>query len=170
MDAETLRATQAPLKQAYRDNPALALVPARAEALIDQESISCQLTGPRHSRSGLHPAAGGPEGLACSADLLLESLAACAGVTLAAVATAMGIKLRQSRVVVESSWDARGTLGIDRAVPVGLGSINLIFELDTDADAPTLERLLKSTERYCVIFQTLAAPPACIVQLAGSPG
>ncbi|MGE4480761.1 OsmC family protein [Acidocella sp.] len=169
MDAETLRAIQAPLKQHYRDNPAQALVPARAEALIDQEHLTCRLSGPRHEYSGLHPAAGGPAGQACSADMLLESLVACAGVTLAAVATSMGVVLRHGRVVADSSWDARGTLAIDRAVPIGLGPISLCFELDTDADAATLARLLKSTERYCVIFQTLAAAPTCTARAVKHP-
>nr|WP_295742019.1 OsmC family protein [uncultured Acidocella sp.] len=165
MDAETLRALQAPLKQDYRDNPAHALVQSRAEGVIEQASLTCTLVNARPPQAGLHPAAGGPQGSACSADLLLDSLVACAGVTLAAVATAMGIRLRQARVVAHSFWDARGTLAIDRAAPVGLGPINLTFKLDTDADEATRAKLLKSTERYCVIFQTLAAPPACTVTL-----
>jgi uncharacterized OsmC-like protein len=164
MDAAELRTLQAPLKARYREAPETARIPARAEAVLDLASIACRVTaGERTVVAGLHPAAGGGGSggspLACSADMLLAALAACAGVTLAAVATAMGLALRGGRIVAEGVWDARGTLGVDRAAPVGLTEITLTFALDTDADPATLERLLAATERYCVIFQTLRTPP-----------
>ncbi len=160
MDATELRTLQAPIKQRYRDDPATARIPARAEASLDPDTIACTVTtwaGP--ARAGLHPAAGGDGTLACSGDMLLEALAACAGVTLRAVATAMGIAIRGGRVIVEGRWDARGTLGVDRSAPVGLTDIALRFELDTDAPADKQARLIETTERYCVVLQTLKAPP-----------
>lgn len=160
MDAATLRAAQAPIKQRYRDDPAAARVTARAEAILDPDAIACAIPGwAGPTRAGLHPAGGGDGTLACSADMLLEALVACAGVTLRAVATAMGIDLRGGRIVAEGHWDARGTLGVDRAVPVGLTDIALRFELDTDAPADKQARLIETTERYCVILQTLKFPP-----------
>jgi uncharacterized OsmC-like protein len=117
----------------------------------------------READAGLHPATGGDGSLACSADMLLEALVACAGVTVSAVATAMGVKLRGGRVVAEGHWDARGTLGVDREAPVGLTDIALTFELDTDADAATVQRLVEMSERFCVIYQTLRAPPRLTV-------
>ncbi len=160
MDAADLRGLQAPLKARYREAPEAARIPARAEAVLEPETIACRVTaGGRTVVAGLHPAAGGDGSLACSADMLLASLAACAGVTLAAVATAMGIALREGRVIAEGTWDARGTLGVDRATPVGLTAISLTFALDTDAEPAALERLLAATERHCVIFQTLRTPP-----------
>jgi uncharacterized OsmC-like protein len=168
MDADALRQTQAPLKQGYRDAPESARIPARAEAVIDQEGVAAKLG---NTIAGLHPAAGGDGSQACSADMLLEALAACAGVTLAAVATASGVKLRHGRVIATGIWDARGTLGIDKSAPVGLTEINLTFDLDTDADDATEARLLALTERYCVIFQTLRIPPKLSVarkQMAGA--
>ncbi len=167
MTAEELRAVQAPLKQRYRDDAASARIPARAEARIAGEDIAVTVPAWHgETVAGLHPAAGGSRALACSADMLLEALVACAGVTLRAVATAMGIALRGGRVVAEGVWDARGTLAIDKAVPVGLTEIALRFELDTDAEPAKLDRLLASTERYCVIFQTLRAPPRMSVSRA----
>jgi len=164
MDAEGLRALQAPLKQRYREEPATALIPARAEARIEPEALVCAVQGwAGETLAGLHPAAGGDGSKACSADMLLEALAACAGVTLAAVATAMGVALRGGRVVAEGSWDARGTLGIDRQAPVGLGEISLTFELDTDAEPETVERLVGLAERFCVIYQSLRNPPELVV-------
>lgn len=160
MDAAALRGLQAPLKTRYRDAPESARVPARAEATLDPQALSCAVTANgRMVVAGLHPAAGGDGSLACSADMLMQALAACAGVTLTAVATAMGITLRRGRIIAEGEWDARGTLGVDRAVPVGLTNVRLAFELETDAEAPALERLLTMTERYCVILQTLRTPP-----------
>ncbi len=167
MDAETLRALQAPLKVRYREQPETARIAARAEAVLDASDIACAVPAWQGSTTaGLHPAAGGSGEQACSADMLLEGLVACAGVTLRAVATAMGVSVR-GRVVAEGFWDARGTLGVDKAVPVGLIEIFLRFELDSDADAERLERLVATTERYCVIFQTLRNPPKLSVSRSG---
>jgi uncharacterized OsmC-like protein len=160
MDAEQLRALQAPLKQRYRDTPDAARVPARAEARLEPGDVACVVPSWRgETKAGLHPATGGSGELACSADMLLEAVVACAGVTLRAVATAMGVNLRGGRVIAEGTWDARGTLGIDRSVPVGLSDISLRFDIDCDADAARLERMIQTTERYCVILQTLRNPP-----------
>lgn len=160
MDAAALRELQAPIKQRYRDDPDSARVPARAEArLVD--GIACRVPGwAGDVVAGLHPAAGGDGSKACSADMLLEALVACAGVTLNSVATAMGVPLRGAVVRAEGAWDARGTLGVSRETPIGLTDIELTFELDTDADEPTRKRLVELTERYCVIYQTLRNPPA----------
>jgi uncharacterized OsmC-like protein len=160
MNAEQLRATQAPLKQRYRDTPDAARVPARAEAQLDADAIACTVPSwHAETRAGLHRATGGAGDLACSADMLLEALVACAGVTLRAVAAASGVTIRSGRVIAEGAWDARGTLGIDRSVPVGLTDISLRFEIDSDADQAKLERMIQTTERYCVILQTLRNPP-----------
>jgi uncharacterized OsmC-like protein len=160
MDANELRALQAPLKQKYRETPETARIPAHAEAVLDPQRIACRVRSWRgETEAGLHPAAGGDGSLACSADMLLEALVACAGVTLVAVAAAMGIQLRGGRVIAEGHWDARGTLGVDRAAPIGLTDISLTFELDSDADAATVERLVTTSERFCVIYQTLRTPP-----------
>jgi uncharacterized OsmC-like protein len=160
MNAEQLRAVQAPLKQRYRDMPNAALVPARAEATLDPGDVACDVTAWGGAvRAGLHPATGGDGTLACSADMLLQALVACAGVTLRAVATAMGVTIRHARVVAEGHWDARGTLGVDSAAPVGLTDITLSFDVNCDADPAKLARMIATTERYCVILQTLRAPP-----------
>jgi uncharacterized OsmC-like protein len=160
MDAAALRSLQAPLKQKYRESAAAARIPARAEAALDAAGIASKVrTWPGETVAGLHPAAGGDGTQACSADMLLEALVACAGVTLSAVATAMGVPLRGGRVIAEGHWDARGTLGIDKAAPVGLTDIALRFELDTPADAATVQKLVELTERFCVIYQTLKSPP-----------
>lgn len=164
MNAEQLRAMQAPLKQRYREMPDAAHVPARAEARLDTDDIACTVPAWQgETHAGLHPATGGSGQLACSADMLLEAVVACAGVTLRAVATAMGVTIHSGRVIAEGSWDARGTLGIDRSVPVGLTDISLRFEVDSDADAAKLERMIQTTERYCVILQTLRNPPSITV-------
>jgi uncharacterized OsmC-like protein len=164
MNAEQLRAVQAPLKQHYRDTPDAARVPARAEARLDTGDVACTVsTWHGETKAGLHPATGGSGDLACSADMLLEAVVACAGVTLRAVATAMGVTIRSGRVIAEGTWDARGTLGIDRAVPVGLTDITLRFEVDSDADAAKLDRMIQTTERYCVILQTLRNAPRITV-------
>jgi len=161
MNADQLRAIQAPLKQRYRDDPASARIPARAEAVLSPTDIACTIVGRSGPVvAGLHSAAGGSGEFACSADMLLEALVACAGVTLRAVATAMGVTIRSGKVIAEGVWDARGTLGIDRTVPVGLTELTLRFEVDCDADAARLERMIQTTERYCVILQTLRTPPA----------
>jgi uncharacterized OsmC-like protein len=160
MDANALRALQAPLKKQYRERPETARIPAHAEARLDPEHIACRVEARGgETVAGLHPATGGDGSLACSADMLLEALVACAGVTLGAVATAMGVELRGGRVIAEGHWDARGTLGVDREAPIGLTDIALTFELDTDADAATVARLVEISERFCVVYQTLRAPP-----------
>ena len=160
MEATALRNLQAPLKRRYREEPESARVPARAEAVLDPANIACRVAaGGQAVVAGLHPAAGGDGSLACSADMLLGALAACAGVTLGAVATALGIAVRHGRIIAEGTWDARGTLGVDRDAPVGLTEIAMTFELDADADAAALDRLVAMTERYCVILQTLRTPP-----------
>ena len=167
MDAETLRALQAPLKTRYREHPEAARITARAEATLDLAEIACAVPAWHGTTTaGLHPAAGGSGAQACSADMLLEALVACAGVTLRAVATAMGISLRRGRIVAEGFWDARGTLGVDKTVPVGLTDIALRFEIESDAAPDKLERLVATTERYCVIFQTLKNPPTLSAVLA----
>lgn len=159
MDGETLRALQAPLKERYRATPATALVTLRAKGSLEGDGIACRVqTGAALIEAGLHPASGGSGLQACSGDMLLEALAACAGVTLRAVATALGIKLRGGEVRVEGDLDFRGTLGVDRAAPVGFQAIRLTFHLDTDADEAALAKLLALTERYCVVLQTIAAP------------
>ncbi len=164
MNAEELRAMQAPLKQRYRDTPDAARVPARAEARLDADDIACTVPcWHRETRAGLHPSTGGSGELACSADMLLEAVVACAGVTLRAVATAYGVTIHSGRVIAEGTWDARGTLGIDRNAPVGLTDIALRFEVDSDADPAKLERMIQTTERYCVILQTLRNPPRITV-------
>lgn len=160
MNAEQLRAAQAPIKQRYRDTPDAARVPARAEAHLDTSDIACAVPSWHgETKAGLHPATGGSGELACSADMLLEAVVACAGVTLKAVATAMGVTIRDATVIAEGVWDARGTLGIDRSVPVGLTDLSLRFEVDSDAEPAKLERMIQTTERYCVILQTLRNPP-----------
>lgn len=164
MNAEQLRAMQAPLKQRYRDTPEAARVPARAEARLDLDDIACTVpVWHGETKAGLHPSTGGSGDLACSADMLLEAVVACAGVTLRAVATAYGVTLRSAKVIAEGNWDARGTLGIDRSAPIGLTDIALRFEVDSDADAAKLERMIQTTERYCVILQTLRNPPQITV-------
>ncbi len=164
MDANELRALQAPLKNRYRQEPAAARVEARAEAVLDLDRVGCRISSwAGETQAGLHPATGGDGSLACSADMLLEALVACAGVTLNAVATAMGVKLSGGRVTAEGHWDARGTLGVDRNTPIGLTDVTLRFDLDTDADPATVERLVATSERYCVIYQTLRNPPRLAV-------
>ncbi len=167
MNAEELRAIQAPLKQLYRDQPEAARVPARAEGSLDPNDIAIVVDA-WHGKvtAGLHKAGGGSGELACSADMLLEALVGCAGVTLRAVATAMGVTIRGGKVIAEGLWDARGTLGVDRATPVGLTEITVRFEVDCDADKAKLERMIQTTERYCVILQTLKTPPKMAMVIA----
>jgi uncharacterized OsmC-like protein len=160
MDVTELRALQAPLKKQYREQPETARTPARAEAILDPDRVTCRVRSwGGETNAGLHPATGGDGRLACSADMLLEALAACAGVTMSAVATAMSVKLRGGRIIAEGHWDARGTLGVDREAPVGLTDITLTFELDTDSDPATVQRLVEMSERFCVVYQTLHTPP-----------
>lgn len=163
MDADTLRATQAPIKALYRDTPEAALITLRAEGRLG-EGVTCKLdTGRALVTAGIHPAAGGNGLSACSGDMLLEALVACAGVTLNAVATSMGIALRDATVHAEADFDARGTLGVSKEAPVGLQNLRLDFRFDTDASDEQVATLLKLTERYCVIYQTLAHPPVMTV-------
>jgi len=160
MNAESLRALQAPLKQQYRDDPASAEVTLRARAALDSAGVSCRVeTGRAIAEAGLHPATGGDGSQLCSGDMLLEALVACAGVTLRAVATSLEVDLRGGAVQAEGDLDFRGTLGVDREVPVGFRRIRLTFTLDTDADDERLATLLRLTERYCVVLQTLRAGP-----------
>ena len=159
MNADELRSLQAPLKEHYRQRPDAALITLRAEGRIG-EGVSCKLeTGKALVEAGLHPATGGDGFSACSGDMLLEALVACAGVTLRAVATALGIGLRDATVQAEGDLDFRGTLGVSKDIPVGFQRIRLTFDLDTDANDEQLATLLRLTERYCVVYQTLNHPP-----------
>ena len=161
MKAEELRALQAPLKQQYRNDPAKAVVTLRASGSLGSPGVSCRVeTGRALVEAGLHPATGGTGLQACSGDMLLEALAACAGVTLRAVATALEIPVHGGTVEVEGDLDFRGTLGVSKEVPVGFQTIRLRLNLDSDATAEQLDTLLKLTERYCVVLQTLRTPPA----------
>jgi len=160
MDSDELRALQAPLKQRYRTEPGSALVTSRAEAVLDPRRLGAALSGEQPRIAGLHPATGGSGEDACSADLLLEALVACAAVTVMAVATSMGAGLTGGKVIAVGTWDARGTLGVDKSVPVGIRSITLTFELEGSLDEATRRRLIETTERYCVILATLRNPPA----------
>ncbi len=163
MNAEELRNLQAPLKARYQQDPAAALITLEAEGRIG-DGITCKVdTGRTIAEAGLHPATGGDGQALCSGDMLLEALVACAGVTLNAVATAIGVELRDAKIRAEGDLDFRGTLGVDRDAPVGFRQIRLSFELDTDAEAEQLASLMKLTERYCVVFQTLSNSPELIV-------
>lgn len=163
MNADDLRNAQAPLKERYRDIPETALITLHAQGRIG-EGVSCKIeTGKALVVAGLHPATGGSGQAACSGDMLLEALVACAGVTLNAVATALGIELRDASLRAEGDLDFRGTLGLSKDIPVGFQSIRLNFTLDTDASEDELATLLRLTERYCVVYQTLAHPPALSV-------
>ena len=158
MTADELKSLQAPLKAQYRDRPETALVTLHAEGRIG-ENITCKIeTGKSRAEAGLHPATGGDASNACSADMLLEALVGCAGVTLSAVATALGIPLRNATIRAEGDLDSRGTLGVSKDVPVGFKHIRLHFDLDTDATEEQLATLLRLTERYCVVYQTLSHP------------
>lgn len=159
MDTQALRALQAPLKDKYRDDPGTAELVLSAEGRLG-EGVSCSLeTGRAIAEAGLHPLAGGDGTQLCSGDMLLEALVACAGVTLKAVATALGIEVREGTVKASGTLDFRGTLGVDRDAPVGFRDIKLDFEIDADADDEQLASLIKLTERYCVVYQTLKRTP-----------
>ena len=161
MNAEKLRALQAPLKARYKEDPPSAIVIQHARGRVDQESITCTLeTGKPGVPAGLHPATGGDGTKACSGDMLLEALVSCAGVTLAAVATAMSITLSSATVAAEGVLDYRGTLGVAKDAPVGFPKIRLVFEIASDATHDKVKKLVELTERYCVVFQSLAHPPA----------
>lgn len=162
---DDLKTLQAPLKERYRSEPEAALITLKAEGRIGQ-GVTCSVqTGKAIVEAGLHPATGGNGLSACSGDMLLEALAACAGVTVAAVATAIGLNLRGGTVHAEGDLDFRGTLGVSKEAPVGFQSIRLEFVLDTDASEEQLATLLRLTERYCVVYQTLRQPPQIAVQL-----
>jgi len=163
MEANEIKALQAPLKQKYRDDPKSALVTLRAQARLG-EGITCKVeTAKALVEAGLHPATGGDGLSACSGDMLLEALAACAGVTLRAVTTAIGIPLRDATVTAEGDVDFRGTLAVAKDAPVGLQRIRLKFDLESDATQEQLETLIRLTERYCVVYQTLSNPTEIIV-------
>jgi uncharacterized OsmC-like protein len=160
MHADELRALQAPLKEQYRDDPATAVVTMHSTGTLDGDGVVCRVHTVRGDvEAGLHPAAGGDGTAACSGDMLLDALVGCAGVTLRAVATAMSIPLRGGTIRAEADADFRGTLGIDRATPVGVTAVRLLFDLDADATDEQLAKLVQLTERYCVVYQTLVNPP-----------
>jgi uncharacterized OsmC-like protein len=160
MNADELRATQAPLKDKYRQEPKAAVITLKAAGDLDSDGVACKVdTGRAIVEAGLHPATGGTGLQACSGDMLLEALVACAGVTLKAVSTALAIPIRKGTVRAEGDLDFRGTLGVAKDAPVGFRDIRLSFDLDTDATPEQLATLYKLTERYCVIYQTLKNPP-----------
>ena len=160
MDGESLRALQAPLKARYKEEPGAALITLRAEGALDDAQIACSVEAGRALvAAGLHPATGGDGTLACSGDMLLQALVACAGVTLKAVATTIGVALRKARVIAEGDLDFRGTLGVSKEAPVGFTAIRLRFELESDASEEQLEKLIRLAERYCVVLQTLRGAP-----------
>ncbi len=163
MKAEELRALQSPLKEQYRKEPSAALVTLKAEGKMG-DGVSCSVqTGRALMKAGLHPATGGDGMSACSGDMLLEALVACAGVTLAAVSTSLGIELRDAVIKAEGDLDFRGTLGVDRETPVGFQRIRLQFDLDTSAPDDKVSKLIELTERYCVVYQTLRQSPEIAV-------
>ena len=167
MNADDLRALQAPIKNRYRAEPQAAHITLKAHGALDDAHIACKVeTGRALAVAGLHPATGGSGLELCSGDMLLEALVACAGVTAKAVATALGVAIRSGEVSAEGDLDFRGTLGLDKQAPVGFAAIRLQFKLDTDASQEQLDTLMKLTERYCVVFQTLKSPPALTAQLS----
>jgi uncharacterized OsmC-like protein len=169
MNAQQLRELQAPLKVRYKEEPSSAVHTLRAKARVSQGEITCVLeSGKPGTPAGLHPATGGDGSAACSGEMLLEALVSCAGVTLASVATAMGIALGDSTVSAEGDLDFRGTLGVAKDVAVGFTEIRLIFGIASDAPADSLKKLVELTERYCVVFQTIARPP--VVRFEIAPG
>jgi uncharacterized OsmC-like protein len=170
MDRDQLRAVQAPLKQRYREDPKSALITLRAEGSLE-ERLACSIsTGKALVEAGLHPATGGTGLLACSGDMLLQALVACAGVTLTAVAKALGVQVRGGRVTAEGDLDVRGTLGIAKDAPVGFKQIRLHIVLDADATPDEQARLLELTERYCVVYQTLCHGSQMSLKIEGMPG
>ncbi|PKW26984.1 OsmC family protein [Phycicoccus duodecadis] len=167
MDRTDLRRLQAPLRERYTADPAAAVTPLDATADFRDDGVTCTVDGfAGPVRAGLHAATGGDGSDACSGDMLLEALLACAGVTLRSVATSMGLTVEEAHGVAESTFDARGTLGIDRSAPVGVGPVTVTFTLTTDADDAALERLATSTERYCVVGQSLREAPRVVVRRA----
>ncbi len=170
MNADDLRALQAPIKDRYRSDPRSASLTLRSRGVLGEESITCKVdTGRAIVEAGLHPAAGGDGAAACSGEMLLEALVACAGVTLRAVATAIGVEVRGGSVTAEGDLDFRGTMGVDKAAPVGFTAIRLRFDLESNADPASIDTLKRLTERYCVIFQSLAKPPQIDCEIACEP-
>jgi uncharacterized OsmC-like protein len=170
VDRTELRTVQEPLKDAYRANPAGALVTLRAHGELDDQAVACSVaTGRELAVAGLHPATGGDGSLLCSGDMLLQALVACAGVTLRAVAISLGIDLAGGTVTAEGDLDFRGTLAVSKEAPVGFSAVRLAFHLDTEATAEQVETLTRLTERYCVVYQTLAHPPR-LTMTAGRAG
>ena len=170
MDGDELRAIQAPLKDRYKQDPSTAMITLRAEGDLAVDGVSCSVqTGRALVEAGLHPATGGDGSFACSGDMLLQALVACAGVTLRSVAVNRGIEVRGGVVRAEGDLDFRGTLGVDREAPVGFRTIRLSFELDTPAPAEDVDALIRTTERYCVVLQTLRASPAVEVAVDQLP-
>jgi uncharacterized OsmC-like protein len=166
MDATALRAMQAPLKDRYKSDPKTAYITLKAKGMLDDSNIACKVeTGRALAVAGLHPATGGSGMELCSGDMLLEALVACAGVTLKAVATALDIPLKSGQVSAEGDLDFRGTLGVDKTAPVGFAQIRLRFDVDTEAPQEKLDQLLKLTERYCVVYQTIKSGPPVEVTL-----
>ncbi len=160
MDADELRAMQAPLKDKYKTDAGAALITLKAKGSIDDNSITCKVdTGRAIAEAGLHPATGGTGMELCSGDMLLEALVACAGVSLKAVATAIDVPLKSANVFAEGDLDFRGTLGVDKTAKVGFQAIRLRFEIETGAPQEKIDQLIKLTERYCVVYQTLAVKP-----------
>ncbi|WP_166850556.1 OsmC family protein [Isoptericola sp. BMS4] len=171
MDATELRTRQAPLKERYRADPAAARTVVSARGDLRDPGVTATVEGfAGPVRAGLHPATGGDGSDACSGDMLLEALLACAGVTLRSVATAMGLTVRSATLSARGEFDARGTLGVDRSVPVGVTGVTVTATLDTDADDAALDRLARSTERYCVVGRSLAQPPTFRVLRAPGDG
>ena len=166
MDAAELRAMQAPIKDKYKTDPGAALITLKAKGALDDSGIACKVeTGRALAVAGLHPATGGSGLELCSGDMLLEALVACAGVTVKAVSTAIGLNVRSGTVSAEGDLDFRGTLGVAKDAPVGFREIRLKFALDTDATQEQLDQLLKLTERYCVVYQTIAKGPPVDIKL-----
>ena len=166
MDATELRAMQAPIKDRYKSDPGAALITLKAKGSLDDQNIACKVeTGRALAVAGLHPATGGSGMELCSGDMLLEALVACAGVTLKAVSTALAIPLRSGTVAAEGDLDFRGTLGVDKEAPVGFRQIRLRFDVETDAPQDKLDQLLKLTERYCVVYQTIAKGPPVDIKM-----
>jgi uncharacterized OsmC-like protein len=166
MDAGELRTMQAPIKERYKSDPKAAFITLKAKGTLDDTNIACKVeTGRALAIAGLHPATGGSGLELCSGDMLLEALVACAGVTVKAVATALDIPLRSGKVSAEGDLDFRGTLGVAKDAPVGFAQIRLRFDLDTDAPQDKLDQLLKLTERYCVVYQTIKSGPPVDVQM-----
>jgi uncharacterized OsmC-like protein len=167
MDATALRAMQAPIKDKYKSDPKAAYITLKAKGALDDSNIACKVeTGRALAVAGLHPATGGSGLELCSGDMLLEALVACAGVTVKAVATALDIPVKSGRVSAEGDLDFRGTLGVAKDAPVGFAQIRLRFDLDTDAPQDKLDQLLKLTERYCVVYQTIKSGPPVEVTMA----